>query len=501
MGLGNFYGFNYRIRIDDHFFLSTSPHPHLLSDPVIFQIFSMNNNRGCKIIHLIIPFTRFTFHNCYLPQSNLQMRQTKETIITAFALFSLFFGAGNLILPPLLGLQSGSLWWLVTVGFCLSAVLIPILGILAHARLQGTMYDFAKKISPRFSIVYCFLIYAISVSLPSPRTASVTHEMAVAPFIGSPAYLTSMAYFALVLVFCLNRSKILDLIGKWLTPAILIILLLIIGLSVINPQSLPDANTDFSTLAVGILEGYQTFDAIGAVVVGGVILVSLNLKENTGSYSEVKALVSRSGWLAGLGLFLVYAGLIFCGAQNQGNYPPGISRTQLLSGISLHALGASANAFLSILVSFACFTTAVGIVTGTADFVKSRFPNTPMAYKITVVIGCVLGVVVGQLNVGMIIAIALPALMFIYPLTIVLILLNMLPEKYGSPLVFRAVTITTLVFSIPDFLGSLGMGQWLGGIADWIPLNDHSLGWLLPSLIVFMLVNILLRRDRVKGGE
>jgi LIVCS family branched-chain amino acid:cation transporter len=491
--------FNYRIRIDDHFYLSTSPFPYLLSDPVIFQIFSMNNNRGGKISQFILLFPGFISGNCYLPQLFPLMRQAKETIITAFALFSLFFGAGNLILPPLLGFKTGSLWWLVALGFCLSAVLIPILGILAHARLQGTMFDFAKKVSPRFSIVYCYLIYAISVSLPSPRTASVTHEMAVAPFTDSPAYVTSLAYFALVLVFCLNRNKILDLIGKWLTPAILLILLLIIGLSVVNMHSLPPAPAGFGTLAVGILEGYQTFDAIGAVVVGGVILVSLNLK-GTGSYNDIKTLVSRSGWLSGLGLFLVYAGLIFCGAQGQDSFPPEISRIQLLSGIGLRTLGVTANAFLSVLVSFACFTTAVGIVTGTADFVKSRFPDAPMAYNITVVIGCVLGVVVGQLNVGMIIAIALPALMFVYPLTIVLILLNVLPERYGSPLVFRLVTTTTLIFSIPDFLGSLGRGHWLGELGDWIPLNNHSLGWVLPAMGVFFLVNLVLwskgaRRD------
>lgn len=427
------------------------------------------------------------------------MKPTKETIIATFALFSLFFGAGNLILPPLLGFKAGSLWWLVTLGFCVSAVLIPVLGILAHARLQGTMYDFAKKVSPGFSLAYCFLVYVISVSLPSPRTASVTHEMAIAPFFNSPAYLTSMAYFGLVLVFAMNRSRILDLIGKWLTPAILIILLLIIGLSVVNPQPLPSAKAGFGTLSDGILEGYQTFDAIGAVVVGGVILVSLNLKGKNSSYSDIKAIVSRAGWLTGLGLFLVYAGLIFCGAQSQSFFPAEISRTQLLNGIGLRSLGFTANAFLSVLVSFACFTTAVGIVTGTSDFVKSRFPNTPMAYKITAVVSCILGVVVGQFNVSAIIAIALPALMFIYPLTIVLILLNVLPERYGSPLVFRAVTAATLIFSIPDFLSSIGWKHSMGSLVDWIPLSDYSLGWVLPSFGIFLVVNILPGKRQVSA--
>jgi len=133
-----------------------------------------------------------------------------------------------------------------------------------------------------------------------------------------------------------------------------------------------------------------------------------------------------------------------------------VSRTALLSGISLKTLGSTANLFLSILVSLACFTTAVGIVTGTADFVKSQFKNSRTAYIITAVIGCLLGVLMGQFNVHYIIAVAVPALMFIYPITIILILLNVVPDKYASKQVFRAVVITTILFSIPDFLGSIG---------------------------------------------
>ena len=134
-----------------------------------------------------------------------RMNQTKETLITALALFSLFFGAGNLILPPLLGFKAAEDWWLVGLGFGISAVLIPIFGIVAHARLQGTMFDFAKKISPGFSRLYCYLIYAISISLPSPRTASVTHEMAILPFFESSSLLTSLVYF--VLVFSIRHEQ------------------------------------------------------------------------------------------------------------------------------------------------------------------------------------------------------------------------------------------------------------------------------------------------------
>jgi len=148
------------------------------------------------------------------------MNKTKDIFITGFALFSMFFGAGNLILPPFLGVNAADKWAIVAVGFMVTAVIIPILGILAHAKLQGTMYDFGKKVSPLFSLVYCLIVYTISIALPAPRTASVTHEMAIAPFFGTSSVVTSSIYFILVFLFVINRSKILNLIGKFLTPLI-----------------------------------------------------------------------------------------------------------------------------------------------------------------------------------------------------------------------------------------------------------------------------------------
>jgi len=419
------------------------------------------------------------------------MFKTKETLVVAFALFSLFFGAGNLILPPLLGFKSGELWWLVTLGFCLSAVLIPIFGILAHAQLQGTMLDFAKKVSPTFAIIYCYIVYAISISLPSPRTASVTHEMAIEPIFGSSSWLTSIIYFGMVFIFVINRSKILNIIGKILTPAIILILLLIIGITTFSFDFSFGETVFKSPLTDGILEGYQTFDAIGAVVVGGVIIISINIKNKEASFEEKKRLIQSAGWHAGLGLFLIYAGLILTGALMNGEFDSEISRTALLNGLSLKTLGNSGNLFLSILVSLACFTTAVGIVTGTADFFKHRFGNSQKAYLYTTIIGCVLGVVMGQFDVHYIIAVAVPALMFIYPITIVLILLNVLPEKFAPAVVFRAVVIATILFSIPDFLGSVGLGESISGLQSYIPLSKYSMGWVFPAFVVFVLTNLI----------
>ncbi|WP_437395970.1 branched-chain amino acid transport system II carrier protein [Flagellimonas lutimaris] len=424
-------------------------------------------------------------------KTNYQQPLKKKSLtVTAFALFSLFFGAGNLVLPPLLGFKSGDLWWLVTFGFCVSGVLIPILGIMAHAKLQGTLFDFAKKVSPLFSVVYCYLIYAIAIALPSPRTASVTHEMAIQPFWDSSSLLTSLIYFMLVFIFAINRSKVLDLLGKLLTPGILIILLIMIATAVFTLDFNFVPSEMVQPFSSGILEGYQTFDAIGAVVVGAVIIISINIKEKSASFEEKKRLIGRAGLWAGIGLFLVYGGLILTGSLFGGFFDSEISRTALLRGISTKTLGQTANILLSILVSLACFTTAVGIVTGTSDFIKGRFGNSIFAYRITSFLGCLLGVLVGQFDVGYIITVAVPSLMFIYPITIVLILLNVVPEKWGSPKVFKHVVWTTILFSIPDFLGSIGFGEPISPYVNWIPLNQHQMGWVLPALIAFIISNI-----------
>ena len=417
------------------------------------------------------------------------MNKTKEIFIIGFALFSMFFGAGNLILPPFLGVQSGEGWSLVTLGFFVTAVVIPIIGIIAHARLQGTMFDFGKKVSPIFSFIYCLIVYAISITLPAPRTASVTHEMAIAPFFGTSSLITSTLYFALVFVFVMNRSKILNVIGKFLTPLIIIILLSVIFIGITtNPESI-NPSTFKTPFVSGLLEGYQTFDAIGAVVIGGVLVISMNFKEGT-SFEIKKELISKAGIVAGIGLLVIYTGLIYSGVLFSNSFAENATRTEILTSLSTQTLGNIGTTFLSVLVALACFTTGVGIVAGTSDYFKGLFINSQKAYTITALIGCLLGVLIGQFDVHYIIVIALPALMFIYPITIVLILLNVLPEKLASPIVFKAVVGITFLFSIPDFLKFIINPEKLTGIQSYIPFSEHSLGWVLPAVIIFISVNV-----------
>ena len=193
----------------------------------------------------------------------------------------------------------------------------------------------------------------------------------------------------------------------------------------------------------------------------------------------------------------MYTGLIAVGAYygNDIMQAEGMSsdmlRASLLTGIIKGTLGAQANTMLSILLGLACFTTAVGIIAGAADYFKGSFGNSDFAYKLTAVIGCLLGVGVGQMDFHSIIVVAIPVLAFIYPLTIVLILLNALPDRWASPKVFKAVVLNTFVFSLPDVINGIFGPELLGDALSWIPLSGYSLGWVLPAIGSFILANYL----------
>lgn len=421
------------------------------------------------------------------------MNRTKESFVFGFAIFASFFGAGNLILPPLLGFNAGPDWWLVAFGFVISATVIPLLSLFAHARLQGTMLDFGNKVSPVFSLIFCLSVYIIAIALPVPRTAAVTHEMSVSPFFNTSSLLTSSIYFILVFLLAMNRGKVIQFIGKYLTPFIALIVAAIIGVGIFVevPQMNP---TIFKTPVVsGLLEGYQTYDALAGLLSGGFVIISLNLSNNY-TFEDKKSIIARSGFIAMMGLFLIYAGLIYIGANFNTAFSTDISRTELLSGLALKTLGNTGSVFLSVLVSLACFTTAVSVVVGTADFFKGLFKESKLAYIIATVTSCFIGIFVGQMDVSYIIDVALPALMFIYPLSIVLIVLNVLPEKYASQNVFRGVVLCTFLFSIPDFLSFLFPPDAIVGIKAFLPLSQFSLGWVLPALTAFIIINIVQKK-------
>jgi LIVCS family branched-chain amino acid:cation transporter len=238
------------------------------------------------------------------------------------------------------------------------------------------------------------------------------------------------------------------------------------------------------------LEGYQTYDALAGLLTGGIVVISVHNYRKDMSFEQKRRFIARSGLVAMMGLFIIYAGLILLGAKFNAQFPEGISRIELLTGLSGHTLGDIGTAFLSVLVALACFTTAIGIIVGTADFFSGLFKNSKRAYLYAALICCIIGVAIGQMDVKYIIEVALPVLMFIYPLCVALILLHIVPERYASRLVFRLVVLVTFLFSIPDFLSFLIPSDHLHGIKNLIPFARLNLGWVLPALIVFLAANI-----------
>ena len=289
------------------------------------------------------------------------MNRTKQIFVLGFAIFASFFGAGNLILPPLLGFNAGPDWWIVAIGFLLSAAVFPLLALLGHAKLQGTMIDFGKKVSLRFGVIFSILVYLIAIILACPRTAAVTHEMAILPYFEINSLVTSTVYFLAVFVFAINRGKVMDFLGKYLTPIIVVILLIIIGIGVFGSSETMLVSQYENAFISGFLEGYQTYDAIAGLLVGGIIVVNVNNSKWDIQVSDKKSIIIRSSLIAMIGLFVIYLGLIFLGAKYNMEFPSDISRPQLLSALAKITLGEFGSAFLAVLVSVACFTTAVSI--------------------------------------------------------------------------------------------------------------------------------------------
>ena len=428
------------------------------------------------------------------------MNKTKETFVLGFAIFAGFFGAGNLILPPMLGFKAGSDWWLVALGFLTSATVIPLLALIGHSRLQGTMIDFGRKVSDRFGLIFSICIYLIAIILPTPRTAAVTYEMAIQPFFGSSSLVSSTIYFTLVFLFVINRGKVIDFLGKFLTPIIGIILLAIIALGVFGSPIEFRAGIYDAPFIGGFLEGYQTYDAIGGLLMGGIMVISVNRIKGFKNAKEKQRMIARSGAIAMIGLFIIYIGLIFVGSKYSASFQSTISRTGLLSSLSTVILGKIGASFLSVLVALACFTTAVSIIIGTADFFKGLLSaSSQKVYAITAAISCLIGILMGQYEVKFIIDLAVYVLMLTYPIAIVLILLNLLPEKFASRIIFRLVVLIALVFSIPDFLKFLIPPENLEFIYNIVPFSREGMGWVIPSIAGFLIVNAIKWKQDTKA--
>ena len=406
------------------------------------------------------------------------MNRKKEVLILGFALFAMFFGAGNLIFPPSLGIDMGKDWLVAGIGFLLTGVGLPLLGVLAFTKV-GRLEDFSVKISSRFNTLYCTaLVFVIGPLFAIPRTGSTTFEMGVLPSFPNVnplvlSIITSTAFFGITLILVIKESKITDIIGKFLTPVILIILAAIAFLGITGNIGTPVDKNITGVFAKGFVSGYQTMDALASVIFGVVIVKGL---EGKGIVEEQRYFLSGSALIAAIGLGLIYFSLMYLGARVSG--VGAFSTTSAALYLAEITLGSAGKIAFGICVATACLTTSVGLVAIASDWF-ARF--TPISYKMWSVIICVFSGVMAIGGVDFIIKLSIPVLCILYPVTIILILLNVFGVKHV--LVYRTATYTTLVVIILEevFSKILHVTPVTNFLAK-IPMAESGFVWVVPCL-------------------
>ena len=408
------------------------------------------------------------------------MNRKKEVLILGFALFAMFFGAGNLIFPPSLGIDMGKDWLVAGIGFLLTGVGLPLLGVLAFTKV-GRLEDFSVKISSRFNTLYCTaLVFVIGPLFAIPRTGSTTFEMGVLPSFPNVnplvlSIITSIAFFGITLILVIKESKITDIIGKFLTPVILIILAAIAFLGITGNIGTPVDKNITGVFAKGFVSGYQTMDALASVIFGVVIVKGLEGKGIV-EEKEQRYFLSGSALIAAIGLGLIYFSLMYLGARVSGVGT--FSTTSAALYLAEITLGSAGKIAFGICVATACLTTSVGLVAIASDWF-ARF--TPISYKMWSVIICVFSGVMAIGGVDFIIKLSIPVLCILYPVTIILILLNVFGVKHV--LVYRTATYTTLVVIILEevFSKILHVIPVTNFLAK-IPMAESGFVWVVPCL-------------------
>ena len=409
------------------------------------------------------------------------MNRKKEVLILGFALFAMFFGAGNLIFPPSLGIDMGKDWLVAGIGFLLTGVGLPLLGVLAFTKV-GRLEDFSVKISSRFNTLYCTaLVFVIGPLFAIPRTGSTTFEMGVLPSFPNVnplvlSIITSTAFFGITLILVIKESKITDIIGKFLTPVILIILAAIAFLGITGNIGTPVDKNITGVFAKGFVSGYQTMDALASVIFGVVIVKGLEGKGIVDE-REQRYFLSGSALIAAIGLGLIYFSLMYLGARVSGVGT--FSTTSAALYLAEITLGSAGKIAFGICVATACLTTSVGLVAIASDWF-ARF--TPISYKMWSVIICVFSGVMAIGGVDFIIKLSIPVLCILYPVTIILILLNVFGVKHV--LVYRTATYTTLVVIILEevFSKILHVTPVTNFLAK-IPMAESGFVWVVPCLV------------------
>ncbi|WP_339064610.1 branched-chain amino acid transport system II carrier protein [Fusobacterium animalis] len=422
------------------------------------------------------------------------MYKTKDILLTGFALFAMLFGAGNLIFPPMLGYETNSSWISTMLAFTITGVGFPFLGILSVSIVGNGIKDFANRVSPTFSKIFAIIsILAIGPMLAIPRTGATAYEITfLYNGMESPIYkyIYLICYFGIVILFSLRANKVIERVGKILTPILLILLFLIIikGIFFANLSVKPDIYPH--AFKRGFLEGYQTMDTIASIAYAGIILKAIKSGRNLTQKQEFSFLI-KSGLVAILSLALIYGGFALVGAKMHSVLVTK-DKIELLVKTTSYLLGGYGNLILAICVAGACLTTAIGLVATVGEFFSSI---TSFKYENIVIFTVIISFLLSILGVESIIRISVPILIFIYPVMISLIILNLFGKYIKNDYVYKGVVLFTGIIGLIESLESLGIeNYYTNSILEILPFSDYGLTWLFPGLIGYILFSFMFRK-------
>lgn len=415
----------------------------------------------------------------------------RDIIAIGLMLFALFFGAGNMIFPPFLGQEAGENVWFAIIGFLLTGVGLPLLGVMAIAK-NGDLQTLAHRVHPLFAIPFTVTLYlAIGPLFGIPRTGTVAYEMSITPFLPDaminsqiPLFIYSVIFFGITAWLSLNPSKLVDRIGKYLTPALLIIIAILVIKSIVTPMGDPVDPSDAylkTPFFKGFIEGYLTLDAIAALVFGIVVVSSIRERGVTNKAAITKACL-KAGVIAASGLAIVYLSLAYIGSTSMSSIGPKENGASLLSEAAVYLFGSTGLLILGLAITLACLTTSIGLVSSCAQYFSNLIPK--WSYHKLVFILSTFSLIIANVGLTQLINISLPVLIIIYPLAIVLILLSYFHNFFqGYSSVYIFALIPTGLISLIDGLKTAGFEfQILIDLLSNLPFYNEGMGWIVPAL-------------------
>ena len=425
----------------------------------------------------------------------------KESMFIGSMLFGLFFGAGNLIFPVHMGQESGSAVFWANLVFLVTGIGLPFLGVIAIgvSKTSG-VYELAERIGKKYALVFTVLLYlVIGPFFALPRLATTSFEIGLAPFIQAKQQHVFLVIFSILFFFTawwLSRrpTKILDYVGKFLNPAFLILLGILLVLAFIHPLGAIDQATvqpsyQEHAFFTGFTQGYNTLDALAALAFGILIVTTIRNMGVT-KPSEIAKDTIKSGAISIVLMGIIYTLLAYVGTMSLGGFALSSNGGIALAQIADHYLGTYGSILLALIVILACLKTGIGLITAFAETFTDLFPK--RNYIVFVTLASALACLVATVGLTNIIQISLPVLMFIYPLAMTLILLVLVGPLFKQrPAVYRMTTYFTLIASILDGLNACPDGikqtsfvkTLLDFATNYLPFFKLGMGWIVPALI------------------